>query len=228
MATALELITDALMDIGVQGLEQPVTAADSQLALRHLNRMLAKWANQPAAMYNNYLDTLALTPGVQSYSTSLLSQGNPQMWNDVNVTIGGVTYPCDFVTAAQWDQLAFKATSGLPRWCWVDVSWPNSTIYFYPLPSAAYTANFRLQLNVNGTMTLATTVSLPPGYETAIVANLAVRLAVPYTRPVSAELAAEARDSLAWLKRTNHKPEIMDTTQLPTGHRRWVDINRGY
>lgn len=228
MATALDLITDALMDIGVQGLEQGVGAADAALSLRHLNRMLAKWANQPAAMYNNYLDSITLTPGVQSYSTTLLSQGNPMQWDDVTVTLSGVTYPVDFITADQWDNLTFKSTSGLPRYCWVDVSWPNSQIYFYPIPSAPYVANFRLQLQVTGTLTLATILSLPPGYETAIVANLAVRLAIPYTRPVTAELAREAIDSLAWLKRTNKKPNIMDTDHLPTGRRRWIDINRGY
>ena len=228
MTTALDLITDSLADISVQGLEQPVSAEDASFSLRHLNRMLAKWANQAAAMYDTYADQFPLTPGVASYASTLLTQGRPVQWDDVYLTLSGVSYPIEFINNQQYNSIPFKSTSGLPQWCWVNTSWPNTTIVFYPIPASPYIANFSLRQKVAAPMTLATVISLPPGYEEAIVANLALRLAIPYNRPVSQELAAAAKDGLAWVKRTNHIPLVMSTDQLPVGRRRWVDINRGY
>lgn len=43
MATALEVITDALIEIGVRPAESPITAAEAADGLRDLNKMLNNW-----------------------------------------------------------------------------------------------------------------------------------------------------------------------------------------
>jgi len=67
MATASDIINDALEEIGYKSAEAPVEAADAQLGLRKLNDMLAEW-NDPgiklgAAPVAALADTVRLPRG---------------------------------------------------------------------------------------------------------------------------------------------------------------------
>ena len=44
MATASEIITDALIELLVQSSEQAIESAEMQSAIRYLNRMMSEWA----------------------------------------------------------------------------------------------------------------------------------------------------------------------------------------
>ena len=67
MATALEIITDALEELGYKAAEVPIEAADVEVGLRKLNDMLAEWAdsglNLGAAPVKLPADTVRIARG---------------------------------------------------------------------------------------------------------------------------------------------------------------------
>jgi hypothetical protein len=67
-----------------------------------------------------------------------------------------------------------------------------------------------VQVTTLGSLTLNGTVSLPAGYEDAIIYNAAIRLAPEYGRSVTQEVALIANDSKAAIKRTNYRPNYLE------------------
>lgn len=227
MTTALDLITDAMLEAGVGSIGDAVADDVAQFGLRKLNRMLESWATESLMVFDIYRDSFVMTPGVASYSSALLAQGRPVSVDYCFVRLANIDYDIEIINNQQYDDIAFKSTAGLPDRCYPDIGFPNDTFFFYPTPAAAYTAFFDLRRQLTaGTLLVGTTVALPPGYELAIVSNLAMALWGPFKRPPRADLVETARESKATLKRLNRTPMVMDT-DLPIG-RRIINIQRGY
>lgn len=226
MTTALDIITDAMLNVGIGSIGDGVEDGVAQFALRRLNRMIQSWTNENLLVFNAYVDQIALTPGVATYSSTLLTNGRPTNIDDCIVRLSSIDYPVDLINNQDYNDIPFKATAGLPDRVYADQGFPNTTFSFYPTPSAAYTAIFNLRGPLSATMTLATTLSLPPGYEEAIVDNLAVLLGPPFKRQADQVLTSRANEGKAWLKVQNFVPLQM-STNLPT-HRRLYNIQRGY
>lgn len=207
---ASDIVLDAALAANVVGLEQSLSGADQTYILRRLNGLIDLWSNQPAAGFSRYGEPLTLTPGTAGYSTSLFANGRPTLYVDCYLTLSNVSYPIEFIDVKTYGEIPVKTTAGLPVICYVDTEMPNNTMYFYPVPSMAYTANFTLQKQLTGTLVPATTISVPAGYYYALVANLALDLCVPYKKQPDALLIDQASKGLAWIKRTNSSARMLD------------------
>ena len=221
MATVRDLINDALQTNGTLGQGETLSDDDVNTALRALQRMLGTWANQNLLLYQTAQGTMALTPGTVSYSSALLSTGRPVSVDSAFLRMSGVDYPLDLVDNQTYNEQQYKSNTGLPFMLYVDAGWPDTTFTFFPAPSAAYTAyvSGRYAL-IAGAITKDTVVSLPLGYEAALVDNLAVKTASLFGRQVDGVLMKSAVDAIAWLKRTNQVSLVMETN-LPFNRPRY-------
>lgn len=228
MATVRDLISDALDTNGAQGQGETLSSDDVNKALRALQRMLGTWANQNLLLYETRQGTMTLVPGTTSYLSSLLSTGRPVSIDSAFLRMGNVDYPLTLIDNQTYDSIQFKSNASLPVAMYVEPTYPDSQFFFYPTPSAAYTVFItgRYEL-IAGTITKDTVISLPPGYEAAIVTNLAVKSAPIFGRRVMPELMQEARDTIAWLKRTNQVDLVMET-DLPFRRRAYNPLLPSY
>lgn len=226
MTTARDLIEDAAAEIGVFASDSALSDADAQIMLRRLNRMMDSWSAEGLAVYERYDESLTLSAGVASYSTALLAGGRPVRVDGVTVTVGGVDYDMRMVSKANYDEIGYKSVAGIPDMCYVQMGMPDATLYFYPAPSAAYTAKVTVWRRMPNGMALTTTVSLPPGYEEAIVTNLAVACAPMFGASPQSATVENARESKATIKRNNTQHIEMDLN-LPGASSRAGFIDMG-
>ena len=214
MATVRDLITDSLFAIGALGQSETLTDADAQLCLRRLIRMVGSLANEHLTVYTTAEDTFTMTAGTASYATTLLTvSGRPVSVQNLFLRLSNVDYPVEPINEQQYDAFAYKPAAGLPSYFLFDTTFPNGTFFFYPTPSAAYVAHVKGRYPLlASTITLATTLSLPLGYEAMLCDNLAVNIASSFGVQAPPELVDAARKSKAWLKTNNYVPMLMDST----------------
>lgn len=208
--TGQDVVRDAMTQARILGSDIDPSAEDSALVLRRLNRMLDSWANESLMIYNLSEQSFTMTPAQASFSTSLLSGGRPVEITSIFVRLSNIDYSVDLVDYETYSTIPYKPTPGVPAWCYVDTGFPHMTLYFYPTPYAAFTCFLGCRYPLTSApVTLATSLSLPPGYEKTIVDNLAVDIGPSFGKqpdPMAIKAASEAK---AYLKRINFKPDEM-------------------
>lgn len=211
MTTATQLIDDACSEVGAAAQDTALSNYDAQYCLRVLNRMLASWATERLMVYALTTETFPTVAATASYSSTLLSGGRPVAVDSVTVTQSGVTYPVELKDAQDYLAIGYKAAPGTPEVCFAEMTYPNATFYLYPTPDAIYTVSMSLRRALSSTLLLATDLALPPGYEDAIVLNLATRVAGHFGTDPSPQLVENAKQAKATLKRLNSVPPQMIT-----------------
>lgn len=176
MTTAADIVADAALAAGVGDAYNALDATSAALALRTLNRLLDSWSNESLLVYNQSEDNFAMTSGVAGYSTSLLN-ARPIEVTHVFVRQSGVDYPIELIGQNDYARIGYKTTTGLPQKCYYNSGFPNGTLTFFPVPSTAYQCYVGYRAQLSQLASLQTTISLPPGYETALVYGLATMLA---------------------------------------------------
>jgi hypothetical protein len=215
MSTAADLIQAALEEMKVYAPGETVSTADMARALDVLNRMVDTWSNMPLACFEIVERSKLLTIGDSDYTIG--SGGDINVTRPLRLLKGpGAAYILDtnsnrydveVVERDVWNSIAnLTVTSQVPNTLFYDPQYPLGIIYLWPVPLVAYTLYFDAMLPFSTFATSATAVSLPPGYEDAIVHNLAVRL-WPFFKAEGVlvdQLVLEmAKEGLGIVKRTN-------------------------
>lgn len=195
----------------VIGQDQTVASGDGQLVLRRLNRMLDSWSNEKQMIFSNDSESFNMVAGQQSYSTALLPSGRPVAINSMRVSLNNLDYPVDFIDQLKWNDITYKLTQSIPRWCYYDGAYPNASMFFYPVPYAAFTCTVYAQRVLSAPLTLATNLTMPAGYEAAIVAGLAVDISPSFVKQPTPAMMLDKTETRAVLKRTNFQPLEMET-----------------
>jgi hypothetical protein len=215
--TGRDLITASLRLIGAVAPGESVSATEATDGLASINRMIDSWSNENLLIYATVRDSLALTSGQQTYTLGTggtLNTTRPQRIVEAKIesrtSSPYVEYPLRILSLEQWAAIPQKSMTGsIPTDIYADGAYPLENIYIYPVPSSSvYLAIYSLK-QLTSIATLDTVVSLPPGYEEALVYNGAVRLSPEYGRPVTPEIAQIAVDSKASVKRMNHRPKYL-------------------
>ena len=213
MATAQTLIDRACRLIGaVSSGESPSTAepADGLIAL---NAMMDSWNTDRLTIYALTDVTKTLVANDASYTIGSggdINTTRPLRIDGAYVTEGSTDLPVEVISAAAWDAIADKTvTSNFPSLLYYEPSYPLGVVKIWPVPTDTNVLTLSVESQLTSFATAATSVSLPPGYERAIAANLAIEIAPEFGRPVPPEVLQLARSSLAAIKRRN----VPDLTQ---------------
>ncbi len=220
MATGLDFVTDAYARTGVFAPSEVLTAAASAQGLTTMNDLIDSWSNESLITFAIQEQAAPLQPGVWQYTIG--PGGTWNMPRPLRVLTGpgrayvmdsnGNRYPLEVIQRDQWNLIGNiqNIGSNLPTSLFFDpTGYPLATINVWPIPILPYMLFWDSFLPLVEIPTLATTVTLPPGYNRALKTNLALELA-PYYKPDSwqppALLVKQAAQSLAAVKRTNVRP----------------------
>lgn len=217
--TVRQICEGALQEIGVVGQGKPLAAADASLALERMQLMLDAWQAMRLTIFQVSSGTWNLVQGQQDYTMGPGGDFNVDrpLWlegaNIVWPTAANpppAEFPMGILTDGEWQRIVVKnLQTNLPRSLWPEWTYPLLTIHVYPIPSLV-----GLQVKIwtprplESAVTLATVLSVPPGYLEAMVYNLASRLVTPFHRQMPASLPQNAIDSLAVVKRANKRIEV--------------------
>lgn len=187
MTTGLEIITKALQKNGVLVKSEAPAADEAQDGLDALNAMISAWSNDAMMIYARTSDNFPITSGVGTYSIGTAQTFNttrPIFIVEAHVRQNTTDYPLAPISDEAYGRIMNKDTQGTPRFINYTNGYPTATIKLWPVPETSYTLYLTSEKELTS-FTLAGTVSLPPGWEQALIYNLAVILAPDYGEAVN-------------------------------------------
>jgi hypothetical protein len=184
------------------------------------NRMVGSWNCERPKIFTIRTDTVTAT-GATSYTVGSGADWDmprPQGIEDAIYISGSSRTRILPMSRAYWAGLSVQAVTGDPVGYYFDESYDDSgfgRIYLYPQPGSG-SIEWHTWQQLAAVASQDDTVALPPGYEEAIVGQLAMRLAA--LNPLIANMPEEsrrlARKALAVLEAKNSKPPSM-TSDFP-------------
>lgn len=221
--TALNLITDVLLDMGVLADQETPTASQSVGALVKLNDLIESWNLDPQKLYGATQSILPFVANQASYTIGSGGDLNIPRPNGVfAVFVRNTTatpsqqqdIPITILTEQQWADIPVKGMQGtFPYAVWFNMTNPLVTAYVTPIPIGS---NYSLVIwdgNDNGTLALNTVLDLPPGYKRALKYGLFVELAAGYQIQVPQSIASLAVTSKLSIDRQNLTINTLETSR---------------
>lgn len=199
MTTARTIIEASLRKLNALGSGESLSAEDAADALQALNAMLSSWSVEGDLVYTMTWETFPVVGGTQSYNigpSQTFNTERPLEIYAMNLQVpGGIAYPIAELDERQWSAISIKDISGIPYGAYYDANSPIANFKFYYVPSTNYEFNIYSKKVLSEFTTLNTDLDLPPGYEKALIFNLAIDLAPEYQREPTATVVKEAGKS---------------------------------
>lgn len=149
----------------------------------------------------------------------------PLRINSAFVRVNTLDYPVKIMSFEDYEKVGLKSLNGpWPYGVYYQPAEPNGTLYYWPSPSSGEVHLFCDNI-LTQFQTTADVITIPNGYVMAMRWNLAELLMPAYgvKDPTQIQMVMKnAAQSLAWLKRTNARPqqEQQFPTILTTGNNR--------
>jgi hypothetical protein len=182
MQTALQLLTQALTDIGVVAPGETLDSNDSATALIKLQYLVNAWNGEGMTIEGYGLRNLTLTPGTARYSLLGLVLYQPVTIVSAFVRDSGSTdHPVTKIDAVQYASISDKTTAGRPYFYYYSEMTATDSdagyMYLYPTPDAAETFYFLGLIPILAITATSDNVLIPPYAHQAFVMELALNLA---------------------------------------------------
>lgn len=221
MTAVRSIITRAVRLLGAVAQGTPLPAGDAADGLAALNSMLEAWNINSLDVFTKNFDEYQLVPGQQVYTIG--PTGNiaaaPQLRPTtidrallkVLQSTPNIELPIKMIEDQEWSEIAVKnLTSTYCTKMYSTGDFPNLSLYLWPIPTLANKLILWTWNQVTALADINTDLSLPPGYERAIIYNLAMELSAEYGLMPSPVVSQIAVDSLAQVKRINSIPLYLD------------------
>jgi hypothetical protein len=191
----------------------------AQDGLVALNAMIESWQTDKPIGYALQDKTFTLIAGDSTITlggTTPNIDTRPLSIDNIYVRASEIDYQIKLVDQTRWFAIADKTTSSdIPELAYYEPSYPTGVLNLWPVPSTGHVLHVVFAVPVSTLASLSTTVAFPPGYERALAYNLAIEIAPEFERSVSPEVANIATESLANIKRANHRHIISYTDLVP-------------
>lgn len=220
--TVSDLVSNALIDIGVLGQGQTAAGTTANFALGKLNRLIDSWKNNRLLVFTITRVTWTIASGTATYTVgsggtiniarppTMNMQGSNVRFIDTSVSS---TQEIDLwpLTDDAYQAIVDKSQAGTYPSNWyynptyTSSAAPYGTLALWPVPDNANLTGVFYAPVAAATVALADTLALPPGYERFYETNLGLELTTSY--PVSdttyQRLKVQASDSQADLEKVN-------------------------
>jgi len=234
MTTAGEQINGALRLIGQLAEGETPSAATSQDALSALNQMIDSWNTERLSVFSTQDQVFSWPPNVLSRTLGPSGDfvGNrPILIDDATYFIdpaSGISYGIKIINQQQYDGIAVKTvTSTYPQVIWINMEYPNISMYVYPKPTKVLEWHFISVEELTQPATLTTTLSFPPGYLRAFRYNLACEIAAEFGVEPSPQVKRIAMSAKRNLKRINNPDDVMSIPYAIVSTRQRFNIFAG-
>lgn len=239
-ATAQDVVTNAMVEIGVTAIGSTPAPEISEFVLGKLNRLLDRMnADQPFA-YRDVFSTGTLTPSLAPHTIgptgTFVTTPRPVAIVGANLVIGSgttaVRTPINIVDKEWWQHQRVRAiTSSIPLDLYYDPAWPNGNMNFWPVPTTAYTVEWISRIAF-GALALGDPFSVPPGYEDAITLTVAEDcMGAPFAVPAELreDVHRRAREARAIVASLNYFVPRLNTCDagMPGGQGGGYDYRTG-
>ena len=226
MATALSIITDAMVEIGAYAPGETLAPNHAALGLLRFQNQLDAWQADSLSLPLQDRLLYTLLAGSNTFpigATGDIVTQRPAFVLGMNYFNPGSS-PATEVPMGPMDDDAYMAlsqktlTSSLPQQYYANATWPNVTVFVWPTVTQNVQLGVYLAAGVGVPATLTSAVTGPQGYAEAFMYQLAVRLCGPMARPIPAGLGELAASSYARCRRLNTEPGqlAVDAAVVPT------------
>lgn len=238
--TALDIITDALVEIGMLAPGETPDGETGQWAFRQMNYMLDVWAARRAYVYATDFNVYTLVPNLSPHTigptgATFTITARPVELVSANLLLNGsseiVDCPIKVRDSQWWAAQQTKAiTSTVPTDVYYSQNWPLGQLYFWPVPSVG--RDVRLEFwtalaeydQINDPLAgPGAAGTLPQGYRAAMTFTLAQMLCPGGNKEMHPVLAEKARAAnKAVFGNNDESPRIatQDFGMPRTGNRR--------
>ena len=232
MTTVRDILESALRKISALGSGESMTAEEAADGLKLLNQMISSWAADGATIYTESLDTYSMVAGDNTVTMGTggdINTTRPVRFLGFNALFGNVSNPIAERDVTFYSGIVDKTVQGIPEIVWPDYNYPTMTLTFWPVPLGGITLNIYSEKPLAEFTNITDSVNLAPGYEMALIFNLAVIWAPDFEREASATVQSVAAKSLANIKRANRENQSLtaDMDQALTDYRTF-NIFSGY
>lgn len=231
MSTAADIVRDSLKLLGVLAAGESCGADDLVDGVRALNLLFGTWANEKLLTHGTRRTAYTLTPSLSPHTIGLggtFNVARPLRIDGAGVIPAGQVQEAPIVrlTDAQYQEIPDKAqTAEVPQRLWVEETHPTKKLWLWPVPTTAASLVLYTWSRLTE-VAAADTISLPDGYEDALIHALALRVAPSYGVAISADLRENADEARAAIKRTN-APQVVTQFDSALGGRGGFDFSSG-
>lgn len=213
MATARTIIKRALQKNGVLTKNESPSGDEASDGLESLNAMISSWSNDSLLIYTRLSESFPLVSGQASYTIG--SGGDfdtvrPTQILTAFTRISNIDYNIGIISDVEFDGITQKNIgSTIPEVMYYNGNAPLGTITIYPVPVTG-TLHIRSEKPLTEFTSLDTELEFPPGWERALIYNLAVEVSGEYGQPVEQLTYQIANDSLNKIKTAVARNKTMD------------------
>lgn len=236
MPSMAELVKDALLDLGVVRVNGTPPADIAQFVLGRFNRILNDWNATDRAVYSTDYLTFALVPSLSPHTigptaaTFTVTQ-RPVEILGINVLLANtdpvVRSPVEQHDGEWWFGLPVPLIeTTYPTDFFYDPSWPNGSIYFWPVPTGDNDVEIEVR-KVLANVLITDTFSMPPGYQSALTLTLEEDIAPAFGKKLEDRIALAATKARARIFDINDKTPHLTTwdSGMPSGTQRLPGYN---
>jgi hypothetical protein len=235
--TVGDLLTNALQDGGIVGIDESIEPGILTRAFRQANWLLAQWARKRWLCYR-IADYSVVSTGAQTYSVGLNGNININPRPDrieyaflrfLNQPAGStfsVDIPLNIIQSHEdYSRIPVKNIGTLAWRVFYDPKWPVGVLYPWPVPQAGlYEVHVGFKVVLPRFTGGGQVINFPGEYETALNWCLARRFRASYQMPMDSEINALARDALNTIRLANTQVGVLRMPDYLRGRHRSYDV----
>ena len=231
--TVAQLLTNALTDAGIVGIDESIEQPILNRAMTQANWLLAQWTRKRFMAYRIH-DFSFVTTGQMAYT---VGQGG-----DINMnprpdrleyaflrfltSTTPVDIPVEVVPSREnYAQIPIKNIGTIAWRIFYDPEWPVGRLYPWPVPQGGglYEIHVGFKVPLPRFNSLSQPINLPPEYEAALNWCLARRFRASYQMPPDQTIDSLARDALNSIRLANMQVGVMSMPKALRSRNRAYD-----